>query len=149
MAASQLANPSMDIARLLFPPEPRSFPARRTVRAVLRAAHTLAGGLLLGAHLFNAGPDATLFWLKATLASGLSFLAIDLHASCAIVLELRGLLVLFKLALTGLVAAFPGQAVALLGTVLVAGSIGSHLPSRFRHHVWWPGAQVKVDSRTG
>jgi hypothetical protein len=140
---------SMKLAPLLFPPEPRGFPARRTVRAALRAAHTLAGGLLLGAHLFHAGPEAALFWLQLTLASGLAFLAIDLHASCAILLELRGLLVLAKLALTGLVAVFPGQAVALLGTVLVAGSVGSHLPGRFRHHIWWPGAQPKVDSRTG
>lgn len=139
----------MGLARLLFPPEPRGFPARRTVRAVLRAAHTLAGGLLLGAHLFHASPEAAQFWLQATLASGLAFLFIDLHASCAILLELRGLLVLTKLALTGLVAVFPAQAVPLLGTVLVAGSVGSHLPGRFRHHVWWPGAAVKVDSRTG
>lgn len=139
----------MGFARLLFPPEPRSFPARRTVRAALRAAHTLAGGLLLGAHLFQAAPEAALFWLQATLASGLAFLAIDLHASCAILLELRGLLVMVKLGLTGLVAVFPQHAVPLLATVLVAGSVGSHLPGRFRHFVWWPGARVKVDSRTG
>jgi hypothetical protein len=139
----------MDLARLLFPPEPRGFPGRRTARAVLRAAHTLAGGVLLGAHLFHAPQEVATSWLVLTLASGLAFLAIDLHASCAILLELRGLLVLLKLALTGLVGLFPDLAVALLGTVLVAGSIGSHLPGRIRHRVWWPGATVKVDSRTG
>jgi hypothetical protein len=139
----------MGLASLLFPPEPRGFPGRRTVRALLRAAHTLAGGVLLGAHLFDLPPAVASPWLWATLATGLAFLAIDLHASCAILLELRGLLILLKLALTGLVAVFPGQAVALLGAVLVAGSIGSHLPGRFRHHVWWPGVAVKVDSRTG
>jgi hypothetical protein len=139
----------MELARLLFPPEPRGFPGRRTVRALLRAAHTLAGGVLLGAHLFDLPPAVAAPWLWATLASGLAFLAVDLHASCAILLEFRGLLVLFKLALTGLVAIFPGHAVALLGTVLVAGSVGSHLPGCIRHHIWWPGATVKVDSRTG
>ena len=139
----------MHLSPLLFPAEPRGFPGRRTVRAVLRAIHTLAGGVLLGAHVFDAPAELAGSWLQLTLVSGLAFLAIDLHASCAILLELRGLLVLFKLALTGLVAVFPAQAVALLGTVLVAGSIGSHLPSRFRHFVWWPGAQIKVDSRTG
>jgi hypothetical protein len=139
----------MQLARLLFPPEPRGFPGRRTLRALLRAAHTLAGGVLLGAHVFGLPGAGATPWLAATLASGLAFLAIDLHASCAILLEFRGLLVLVKLALTGLVGLFPEHAVALLGTVLVAGSIGSHLPGRIRHHVWWPGAQVKVDSRTG
>jgi hypothetical protein len=140
----------MPFSRELFlPPEPRSFSGRRTVRAALRALHTLAGGLLIGAHVFAAPADAQLLWLVLMLASGIALFATDLHASGAILFELRGLLVLVKIALTASVAIFPAAAGWLLAVVLVIGSVGSHLPGRLRHWLGWRVAGVEVDRRTG
>lgn len=119
----------------LFPPAPRDFPFRRAVRIGLRALHILTAGTLLGGHIFAQPPDVLLPWLAGAVLTGILLLATDLHASCAFLLEARGVAVLVKLAVLGLVAVFPDAAVALLVAVVLIGAVSSHLPKRYRHRV--------------
>jgi multisubunit Na+/H+ antiporter MnhB subunit len=138
-----------DIASLLFPKVPRNFPFRRTVRTGLRTVHILTSGVLLGGYIFNQ-PTAELEpWLLATVISGILMLATDVHASAAVLIELRGLAVVIKLVLLALVPVFWDARIALLLASLVIGSIISHMPKRYRHKVLFFHRKIVPDERHG
>lgn len=134
---------------ILFPDTPRDFPGRRISRAALRTVHILGGGVLVGACLFEQGPDTVHAWLLVAALSGLLLLATDLHASCAIVFEVRGLAVLAKLALLVPVAYLPGWEVPLLVLILTIGAVSSHLSRGVRHRLWWSVPGIRNDRRRG
>ena len=139
----------MSLGVTLFPPEPRSFPWRRGVRTLLRALHILATGVLLGGHVFDQ-PQALLTpWLWGSVFTGLALLATDLYASCAVLLEARGVAVLVKIGLVALVPFMWDQRVALLSAALVIGAVSSHLPRTYRHRLLFRKDGVVVDRRRG
>ncbi len=119
----------------LFPREPRDFPLRRTVRIGLRSLHILTAGTFVGGHIFAQPADLLAPWFTSAMVTGFLLLLTDLHASCAFLLEARGISVLIKLIVLGSVAVFPEQTLPLLVAVVMIGAISSHLPKRFRHHV--------------
>ncbi len=127
--------PLSRIKEWLFPSTPRDFPYRRTLRVGLRALHILSAGTLVGGHIFAQPTEALLPWLCGAIVTGVLLLLTDLHATCAFLLEARGVAVIAKLIVLGLVAVFPYKAVVLLVSVLLIGAISSHLPKRYRHHV--------------
>jgi len=105
--------------------------------------------VLLGGHVFAQPEAALLPWALAAVGTGLALFATDLHASCAILFELRGAVVLLKLLLTALVAALPEYAVPLLGAVLMIGAWSSHMPGYLRHRLWLLDERVQPDRRRG
>jgi hypothetical protein len=135
--------------RFLFPDPPRDFPARRLWRALFRTVHILGGGVLVGAYLFHQEPATIHLWLMVTALSGLLLLATDLHASCAILFEVRGLSMVVKLVLLGIVSSVPGWEVAVLILILSIGSVSSHLSRRVRHRLWWKLPGLGRDQRRG
>lgn len=139
----------LDMSKLLFPNAPRDFPFRRGTRTGLRAAHVLASGTLLGGHIFSQSKEQLFVWMVATLISGALLLATDLHASFAVLLEVRGLLVALKILFFVAVAAWWDGSVLLLATALAVGVVGSHMPGRFRHRVLWTRGGLAVDTRKG
>lgn len=127
----------MDIERLkqLLCPEPaRSLPGERVIRIALRTAHLAAGGILFGGHFFDVEPQRLLPWLWLTVASGAVFVAVELYGSCVWLVQGRGLMILLKIILLAMVPLLWAQRMWLLLAVLVIGSIGSHMSSRFRHY---------------
>ncbi len=134
---------------LLFPAEPRSFPYRRTVRTVLRTAHILAGGVLLGGNVFGVHGGQLESWWAWTMVTGVLLLLTDLHASLAVLLEVRGVAVALKLLLVALIPLFPAATVFLLGLTLAVGGISSHMSRRYRHRVLWGRELVVTDQRRG
>jgi len=145
-----MTSPSPGAWRLwLFPTTPRDFPGRRPLRIALRALHTLAGGVLLGGHIFAAGRADLLPWLLLTACSGALILATDLHASFACLLEVRGLLVITKIALVLAVAPLWPARIWLLATVIILGVAGSHASGRVRHRLLFSPGPITVDRRKG
>src|SRR3990167_1073355 len=114
--------------RCLFPDTPRDFPFRRTVRTALRTLHMFATGVLVGGHIFGQPKEQLFGWLVGSVASGLVLLATDLHATFAFLFQVRGLLVLLKVALTAMVLVFWEARVPLLIAALTLGAAGSHMP---------------------
>ncbi len=137
------------IVSFLFPEEPRSFPFRRSARTGLRAVHILSGGVLLGGYIFDHTTAELNPWLLGTAISGLLLLATDLHASLAVLCEVRGLAMLVKLALLGLVPVFREASISLLVAVLVIGAISSHMPGKYRHKVLLFRDRVVPERRRG
>ncbi len=137
------------VTEWLFPDPPRDFPARRMTRTLLRAVHVLCGGVLLGGYVFAVTGSALSMWWYATVVSGGLLFATDLHASCAVLIEVRGLVVVAKLALLLMLPATGELATWLLAAVLLIGAVSSHLPGRYRHMVIFLRDRVSVDTRKG
>lgn len=133
----------------LFPNIPRNFPFRRGVRTALRAAHILTSGTLLAGYIFDQPAVQLELWLIGTVITGFLLMATDLHASLAVLCELRGLAVLVKLVLLVLVPVFWDARIALLIAALVIGVAGSHMPSEYRHKVLLFRDHVVPDQRRG
>jgi hypothetical protein len=133
----------------LFPSEPRDFPYRRTARSILRALHILTAGTLVGGHIFAQPDDVLMPWLIGAVLTGTLLLCTDLHASFAVLIEVRGLTSIGKLILLCLVAVHPDAAVPLLVIVVFAGAVGSHLPKRYRHKMVLLRNRVVTDGRSG
>lgn len=137
------------IVSALFPKVPRDFSYRRGLRTALRAAHIFTAGTLLGGYIFDQPVAVLEPWLLGTVISGFLLLAIDLHASLAVLLELRGLGVLVKLVLLALVPVFWDARISLLIAALVIGAVTSHMPRQYRHKVLLFRDYVVPDERRG
>jgi len=118
----------------LAPEAPRELPGERAIRMALRTAHIATTGILIGGHFFGIESARLLPWLWAAVATGAAFIVVELYGSCIWLVQGRGLLTLAKLVLLALVPVFWAQRVWLLLAVVVIGSVGSHMPGRFRYY---------------
>jgi hypothetical protein len=120
--------------RLLFPEPPRPVPHARAISITLRTVHIAAIGILLGGHVFALPAPRLLLWLYLSIVSGAGLIGLELYSSCKWVYQGKGVLVLVKLLLIAAVAVCWEQRVWLLLAALVIGSVGSHMPGRFRYY---------------
>ncbi len=120
--------------RLLFPDPPRVLPHARAISIAMRTLHIAGIGILLGGHVFAVPAARLLPWLAFCIASGAGLIGIELYASAKWLYQGKGVLVMIKLLLIIAVAVFWAQRVWLLLAALVIGSVGSHMPARFRYY---------------
>lgn len=123
------------LTRLLLPAEPRRLPGHRGLKVCLRAVHTLAAGVLVGAWLLDAPDPARATWLWATIASGAAMLLLDLVESGAFLLQLRGAVLLAKLALLAGLPMYGNAGGEVLAGLFLVAVVSSHAPSRWRYLV--------------
>jgi hypothetical protein len=119
---------------VLFPDPPRSLPYARAISIAFRTLHITAIGILLGGHVFAMPASRLLIWLFLSITSGAGLISIELYSSCKWLYQGKGVLVMLKLLLISAVAVFWEQRVWLLLAALVVGSVGSHMPGRFRYY---------------
>lgn len=120
--------------QLLFPEPPRNLPNARGISIIFRTLHIAAIGILLGGHYFATPAPRLLLWLYLSIGSGVALIGIEVYSSCKWLYQGKGVLVLVKILLVIAVAVFWEQRVWLLLAVLVIGSVGSHMPGRFRYY---------------
>lgn len=119
---------------LLFPPTFRVFRYRHWILNTLRAVHILCLCPLVGGVFFGQDVSALSPWLIGTLVSGLGIFVIDLYGSCIALFEIRGLSVLIKLGLIGLLPFLTqGNQLLLLTFLIFASSLLSHGRHSLRH----------------
>lgn len=137
------------IYSVFFPSEPRDFPLRRSIRTLLRALHIFSTGTLLAGYIFNQPITILEPWLWASVITGLLILATDVHASMAVLFELRGLAVIIKIVLLLLALVLVEIRIQLLLIILLIGVFSSHMPKRYRHKVFLIDKRVIPDERSG
>jgi hypothetical protein len=125
---------SLRLSTILFPVTPRRVPYERGISIGLRTAHLMTSGLLLGGHAFDAAPHRLILLLYLTIASGLGLVALELYSSCRWIYLGKGLMVTLKLALLIAAGVWWDQRVVFLLLVVLVGSVGSHLPARYRYY---------------
>lgn len=136
------------LSALLLPSPPRSLPCNRGISIALRTLHLLTSGLLLGGHAFDAQPERLGVLLYLTVGSGAGLILLELYRSCDWAYQGMGALVILKVALTALAGFWWEQRVVLLCLVVILGSVGSHMPSRYRHYSL-PHGRVLPDGPPG
>ena len=129
------ARKTAGLSAWFFPREPRSFPGRRGLKILLRAAHVLCSGTFAAGYLFAAGAEPRAAWLTAAVTTGLLILLLDLHESGVFLLQLRGLIVLGKIVMLAAIPLLGTLAAWVLGALMVVSVVSSHAPSRFRYYV--------------
>jgi hypothetical protein len=119
---------------MLFPAVPRRLPFARGLNVAFRSAHLVTSGALLGGHVFDIAPDRLILFLYLTIASGGCLIALELYRSCQWAYQGMGLLVEIKLAVLIAAGIWWDERVPLVILVVVLGSVGSHMPARYRHY---------------
>jgi len=109
-------------------------PYARGISILFRTVHIAAIGILLGGHVFAVSESRLLPLLYLSIISGAGLIGIELYSSCKWIYQGKGMLVLIKLLVVAAVAVFWEQRVWLLLLALVIGSVGSHMPGRFRYY---------------
>jgi hypothetical protein len=123
------------IEALLFPPEPRSFPARRFLKITLRAAHVLCAGVATGCYLLSVADPARTHWMIAAAATGAAMFLLDLQETAAFLLQARGLIVLIKIGLLGALPLLGPWQGWILAALVGLSVLSSHASSKFRYYI--------------
>jgi hypothetical protein len=113
-------------------------PGHRAISIALRTAHLASFGTLLGGHVFDVDHSRLLPFLFATVITGAALIALELASTCAWLFMGKGVTVLLKLLVLAMVPLFWEHRISVLLVVVVIASIGSHMPSRFRHYSLLP-----------
>ena len=118
----------------LFPEQPRRIPAHRWIGVVLRTAHLVTTGTLLGGHVFDVDPTRLVPLLYGAIATGAAMLVLECASTCAWLGMTKGVCAVAKLAVLGAVPLFWDARVPLLIAVTVIAGVSSHMPARYRHY---------------
>lgn len=126
-----------------FPDEPRHFPAQRWIKIILRALHVFCAGVYTGAWFFAIESGARTPWFIAALCSGLLLITVDLFETGVFLLQLRGIIVMVKLALLVAIPFLGGGEARIMAGVVIASVISSHASSSFRYFQVWGRGKLK------
>ena len=122
------------LGEILFPATPRRIPHERWINIALRTAHLMTSSILLGGHVFDVSADRLILSLYLTIASGVGLVLLELYTSCRWIYLGKGALVLLKIVLLIAAGVWWDQRVVFLLLVVLIGSVGSHMPARFRYY---------------
>ena len=105
----------------------------RTLRIGFRTLHIGAMGLLLGGLAFDISPERleVSFWV--TVGSGVALVLVESGARWLWFHQVSGVMTLTKVALFVAVPLAWDFRLPILLAVVVIGSVGSHMPGRYRH----------------
>ena len=112
-----------------------------------RTAHLATAAVFFGGSLLQVDQARLTPWLMAALVSGAVLLVLELLHDRCWPHRGKGLLALAHALLVLVVPLRPGLAAPLLWLILIAGSVGSHMPRRFRHWSIVDGPEQRPDRR--
>lgn len=108
--------------------------AKRWTKISLRTLHLLAVAGVGGGILFGLDKGLWLnYWWLAMLSGGLMML-IDIISNPVWIVQLRGLVIFFKLILLALIGSLPAWDGFLLVIIIIISSVISHAPGKLRYY---------------
>jgi len=122
------------LSSVLFPPEPRTFSGQRLFKVLARAVHVLCAGTYVGAYILQAAPSQRGPWFLAALVSGAIVLALHLYETAAFLCQVRGLVVVAKVAALAALPLVEPFGAWLLAAIVLVSVVSSHASSGIRHH---------------
>jgi len=106
----------------------------RAWNIILRTLHLAAMGILVGGHAFDLPPERLTVSLWACIASGIALGISEVGPNLIWFHQIRGLMTICKLALICSVPFVWDFRLPILLVVVAIGSVGSHMPGRFRYY---------------
>lgn len=125
------------MSNYLFPSVSRGFTGMRWVNIALRTLHLVGVAGLGGAYLYAAPRPLWEPYLWLTLVSGLGLVAVSVYSNGIWLLQMRGVIILFKLGLLGIMLWWPAFSLELGVSVIVLSSIIAHAPASLRYYSPW------------
>jgi len=105
----------------------------RAVEILLRTAHIGATGVLFGGAIFAVPFAQIISWHQVAIATGGGLALLEISRSRHWPYQVRGGMAITHVGLLGLIHLYPEHRALILATVLVIGSVGSHMPGNIRH----------------
>jgi hypothetical protein len=106
----------------------------RALNIALRTAHIGAMGVLVGGHAFDVTPERLKVSLWLTIGTGLALALVEAGPRLLWFHQARGVMTMAKAALICAVLLAWDYRLPILLAVIVIGSVGSHMPGRYRHY---------------
>jgi hypothetical protein len=106
----------------------------RALNIALRTAHIAAMGILLGGHAFDLPPEQLKLSLWLTIGTGVAMIAVEAGRRLLWFHQGRGLMTMAKLVLLCTVPLAWEYRLPILLAVVALGSVGSHMPARYRYY---------------
>ena len=130
----------MELKKIIFPARSRDFPGLRWLNITLRSLHLVGMAGMAGTYLYMSTIHALLDFWALTLFSGVAMVAFSIWSDGRWLLQLRGVVILFKLVL---LAALPwlnshiddGAAWGFV-TIILLSSVIAHAPATVRYRLW-------------
>lgn len=117
---------------ILFSPKPRTFPGNRWANIILRSLHLVGVTGMSGGFLFDLPEVQYLpFWHLAITAGSLLVL-LYLWENGRWLLQLKGMVVIFKLFLLVLISLLPQWRAELFVLIIVISGLVAHAPGKVR-----------------
>ena len=107
---------------------------KRWSKISFRTLHLLAVAGVGGGILFGLDKDLWFSYWWLAMATGTVMMLIDMISNPVWLLQVRGLTVLLKLILIGLLGRYPGYESFLLVVVIVISAVISHAPGKLRYY---------------
>jgi hypothetical protein len=112
----------------------RTWPYLRACNIFFRTGHIGATAALFGGQVFNVGEERLLPWLYASILTGAALIIIESLSDRHWCGQGSGVMSLSKLLLLLLILWRWDYRVPILAAVIVLGSVGSHMPKKYRHY---------------
>jgi hypothetical protein len=91
-------------------------------------------GVLFGGHIFGIDAERLIPWLGLSILTGAILAVLEAYPSWRWCYEVRAVMVVTKVLLMCIVLWLWNYRIPVLVVIIVIGSVGSHMPKRFRHY---------------
>jgi len=105
----------------------------RTLEILLRSGHIGTTGALFGGAVYAIPFARMVTWHQMAIATGSGLALLEISHSRHWPYQVRGVMAMAHVGLLGLIFLYPEYRALILATVLVFGSVGSHMPRDIRH----------------
>jgi hypothetical protein len=112
----------------------RTIPYARVWNIAFRTLHLVFISILVGGHAFGASADQLRPLLYGAIVTGVGMAFIDGYPTLEFLHMGWGVMLIVKLSLLCLVPFMWSHRLPILIAVVIIGSVGSHMPRKFRHY---------------
>ena len=119
---------------------------KRWSKISLRTLHLLAVTGVGGGILFALDKDLWINYWWLALVSGVFMMLMDIAANPVWMVQVRGLVILFKLILLALLGSIPGWDSFLLAIIIVISAVISHAPGKLRYYSLYHRRVISSDN---
>ncbi len=119
---------------------------KRWSKISLRTLHLLAVAGAGGGILFGLEKQLWINYWWLALASGALMMLMDIVANPVWIVQVRGLVIMFKLVLLALLGSYPAWDSFLLAVIIIISAVISHAPGKLRYYSLYHRRVVNSDN---
>jgi hypothetical protein len=119
---------------------------KRWSKISLRTLHLLAVAGVGGGILFALEKDLWIDYWWLALVSGVLMMVMDIAANPVWIVQVRGVVIIFKLILLALLGRYPGWDSFLLAVIIIISAVISHAPGKLRYYSLYHRRVISSDN---